>query len=414
MVTKSFDISKRMVWNAYRQVKANRGSAGVDQQSLEDFDRDLSKNLYKLWNRMSSGSYFPPAVKRVGIPKKDGGTRYLGVPTVADRIAQTVVKQCLEPKWDAFFHPDSFGYRPHRSAKDAVAITRARCWQHDWVVEFDIKGAFDSIDHQLLMKVVRKHTPEPWMVLYIERWLTVPLVTSDGETLARTQGVPQGGVISPLLMNVFLHYVFDQWMDTAQPGKPFARYADDAVIHCSTKRQAKWLLGAVERRLAECKLTIHPAKSKVVYCKDGRRREQHEHVQFTFLGFTFRPRCAVGKGGELFTSFLPAVSQEAKQAMKSRIRQWKLHRWTSRTLTDIARATNAVLRGWWGYYSAFYPSELRDVFNYFDRKLMQWARRKYRNLKGGLVGSYRWLRRVAEKLPYLFFGWRHFGIPTAR
>jgi group II intron reverse transcriptase/maturase len=350
---------------------------------------------------MCSGSYFPPPVKRVGIPKKQGGTRYLGAPTVADRIAQTVVKQYVEPIWDELFHPDSLGYRPNRSAKDAIARTRERCWQHDWVVEFDIKGAFDNIDHGLLMKAVRKHTPESWMILYIERWLEAPVLTSEGETLARTQGVPQGGVISPLLMNLFMHYVFDNWMQTKQPGSPFVRYADDAVIHCRGRNQARWMLGAVARRLEDCKLTMHPTKSKVVYCKDGKRCGDYENVQFTFLGFTFRPRCAKGKDGKLFTGFLPAVSEEAKKQMRSQIRQWKIHRWTGRSLQDIAKVTNPVMQGWWGYYGSFHPSAMRDVCNYFDRKLMQWARRKYRNLKGGLVGSYRWLKAVADKMPNL-------------
>lgn len=413
-ITKSFNIPKQLVWKAYKQVKANRGAAGVDRQSMADFEKDLSGNLYKLWNRMSSGSYFPPPVKRVGIPKKQGGTRYLGVPTVSDRIAQTVVKLCLEPKWDEFFHPDSYGYRPNRSAKQAIAVTRKRCWQYDWVVEFDIKGAFDNIDHGLLMKAVRKHTSSNWMILYLERWLTVPSVTSEGESIARTQGVPQGGVISPLLMNLFMHYVFDHWMGSTQPRTPFVRYADDGVIHCRSLRQARWMLNAVAMRLDECGLTIHPGKSKVVYCKDSRRRDQYENTQFTFLGFTFRPRCAKGKEGKLFTSFLPAVSDEAKKQMRSRIRAWRLHRWTSKSLAHIASATDAVMQGWWGYYGSFYPSEMRDVFNYFDRKLMQWARRKYRKLKGGLLGSYRWLKGVADKQPGLFVSWRLFGIPTAR
>ena len=413
-VTKSYDIPKQMVWKAYKQVKANRGSAGVDGQTLQDFERNLSGNLYKLWNRMCSGSYFPPPVNLVGIPKKQGGIRYLGVPTVVDRIAQTVVKLYLEPKWDTLFHPDSYGYRPRRSAKDAIAVTRKRCWQYDWVVEFDIKAAFDSIDHELLMKAVRKHTSESWMILYLERWLTAPRINSSGETIACTQGVPQGGVISPLLMNLFMHYAFDRWMLTTQPRNPFARYADDAVIHCVSEKQARWLLGALGRRLKDCRLSLHPVKSKVVYCKDGKRRGRHENVQFTFLGYTFRPRCAKGKDGVLFTSFLPAVSDEAKKQMRSRIRQWKIHRWTAWSLEDIARATNAIMQGWWNYYGSFYPAAMRDICNYFDRKLMQWARRKYRNLKGGLVGSYRWLKRVADQLPNLFVSWRLFGIPTAR
>ncbi|MBT8439299.1 MAG: group II intron reverse transcriptase/maturase [Gammaproteobacteria bacterium] len=412
--TKSFDISKQVVWQAYKQVKANRGAAGIDEQSMSDFDKNRSRNLYKIWNRLSSGSYFPLPVKRVEIPKKSGGKRYLGIPTIADRIAQTVVKLYLEPKWDSHFHPDSYGYRPNKSAHQAIAVTRKRCWQFDWVVEFDIKGAFDNIDHGLLLKAVRQHAPEPWMVLYIERWLTAPFETADGKLIARNKGTPQGGVISPLLMNLFMHYVFDHWMASTQPQCPFARYADDGVIHCRSLKQARWMLTAVANRLRECKLSIHPDKSKVVYCKDSKRQGHYENVQFTFLGFTFSPRCAEGKEGVLFTGFLPAVSDDAKKAMRSRIRQWKLHRRTGRQLSDIAKATNAVLLGWWNYYGSFYPSAMRDVYNYFDRKLMQWARRKYRNLKGGLLGSYRWLKRMAELQPGLFVSWRLFGIPTAR
>lgn len=412
--TKPFDISKRSISNAYKQVKANRGAAGIDRQSMEDFEKDLRRNLYKIWNRLSSGSYHPPPVKQVGIPKKDGGTRYLGVPTVADRIAQTVVKQQLEPLWDPHFHPDSYGYRPYRSAKGAIAATRERCWQFDWVVEFDIKGAFDNIDHELLMKAVRKHAPEQWMVLYIERWLTAPFVTPEGETLARTRGTPQGGVISPLLMNLFLHYAFDRWMSVEYPNCPFARYADDAVVHCRTHEEAMELLNAIATRLKDCKLAMHPDKSKVVYCKDSKRRRDHEHVQFTFLGFTFRPRCAKGWGGQLFTSFLPAVSVEAMKQMRKVIRSWKLHRRTSRELHELARSVNPVLQGWWNYYGSFYPSALRDVFSYFDRKLMLWGRRKYRRLKGRLLASYDWLKRVATEQPNLFVSWKLFGIPTAR
>lgn len=413
-VTKLFGISKQVVWQAYKQVKANRGAAGIDEQSMDDFDINCSRNLYKIWNRLCSGSYFPPPVKRVEIPKKNGGTRHLGVPTIADRIAQTVVKLYLEPKWEPLFHPDSYGYRPNRSAHDAIAVTRQRCWQSDWVVEFDIKGAFDNIDHELLIKAVRKHTSESWMVLYIERWLTAPFVTEEGDILARTQGVPQGGVISPLLMNLFMHYAFDHWMTTTQPQCRFARYADDAVIHCQSRNQARWMLAAVGRRLQDCKLTLHPDKSKVVYCKDSKRKGRHENVQFTFLGFTFRPRCAKGQDSVLFTSFLPAVSDEAKKQMRSQIRRWKLHRRTGQQLNELARATNAVTQGWWNYYGQFYPSAMRDVFDHFNRKLMQWVRRKYRNHTGGLLGSYAWLKRAAAREPTLFIGWRLFGLPTAR
>ena len=233
--TKSFEIPKRLVWEAYKRVKAKRGAAGVDNETIAHFVRHLSRNLYKVWNRMSSGSYFPPSVKQVAIPKKSGGTRYLGVPAVADRIAQMVVKLSMEPLVESLFHPDSYGYRPRKSAKDAVAVTRQRCWRYDWVVEFDIQGAFDNIEHDLLMKAVRHHVKEPWILLYIERWLTTPFTTEDGRLVPRVKGVPQGGVVSPLLMNLFLHYTFDKWMERRYPRNPFARYADDAVVHCGPR-----------------------------------------------------------------------------------------------------------------------------------------------------------------------------------
>jgi len=413
-MAKPFDIPKRVVWDAYRKVRANRGAAGVDQQSMADFESDLSGNLYKLWNRLSSGSYHPPPVRQVGIPKKSGGTRYLGVPTVADRIAQTVVKQLLEPEWEPYFDPDSYGYRPGRSAKDAVAVTRKRCWQYDWVVEFDIQGAFDNIDHELMMKAVRKHVPEAWMVLYIERWLTAPVMTSEGVCEPRDRGTPQGGVISPMLMNLFMHYAFDLWMRRTYRGNPFARYADDAVIHCHTQAKAESILSALAKRLGDCKLCIHPKKSKIVYCKDSRRRGRYSTCQFTFLGFTFRPRCAQGPDGKLFTSFLPAVSDDAVKHMRAVIRSWRIHRRTNWTLEALAQLVNPVLSGWWNYFGSFYPSAMRAVFNYLNRRLMLWGRRKYRRMRGRLLASYAWLRRVAEAKPELFVCWRWAGIPTAR
>jgi group II intron reverse transcriptase/maturase len=313
---KPYCIAKRTVWEAYQQVKANRGAAGIDDESIADFEQNLSGNLYKLWNRMSSGSYFPPPVKQVEIPKASAGTRKLGIPTVADRIAQTVVKLHIEPVLDPIFHRDSYGYRPRRSAKQAVAVTRKRCWQYDWVDEFDIKAAFDQIDHGLLEKAVRKHIKEDSIVLYIGRWLRAPFETQEGERLARDRGTPQGGVISPILMNLFMHYAFDCWMQRTHTQCPFARYADDAVVHCRSESQAQEVMDAIAGRLAECGLQRHPEKSKIVYCKDSNRRRAYESVSFTFLGFTFRPRDAKNWQGDRFTNFLPAVSQAALKRMR--------------------------------------------------------------------------------------------------
>ena len=411
--SKVFEISKDLVWKAYLEVKSNRGSAGIDGISLLDFEKNLKKNLYKIWNRLSSGSYFPSPVKRVEIPKAAGGKRVLGVPTVSDRIAQTVVKMCLEPLWDKLFHENSYGYRPNKSALDAVAITRKRCWRYSWVVEFDIKGAFDNIDHELLMKAVSKHTDERWMLLYIERWLKAPHQDESGVLRESTLGVPQGGVISPLLMNLFMHYAFDCWMVRSYPKHPFSRYADDAVVHCNSLKVAEGLLQSIAMRLTECKLAIHPKKSKVVCCQPRLKSGKGQSGNFTFLGYNFRPRYVVNKEGVGFTSFQPGVSNEASKQMRMKIRGWKLHRITYRTLNDISEEYNSVLRGWWNYYGAFCPSELRKVFVYFHKRLMLWVRRKYRRFKRRRMASFYWLRRVALDNPDLFISWKIFGVTEA-
>ncbi|HEY6642470.1 MAG TPA: group II intron reverse transcriptase/maturase [Povalibacter sp.] len=317
-MTRPFVISKRRVWDAFQRVKANGGSAGVDQESIEVFESTLGDNLYKLWNRMGSGSYFPPPVKAVPIPKKSGGTRILGVPTVADRVAQTVVKMVLEPQLEPVFDCNSFGYRPGRSALDAVALVRRRCWEYDWVVEFDVKGLFDNIDHELLLRAVRKHCSVPWVLLYIDRWLKAPMEI-EGKRVARERGTPQGGVVSPLLANLFLHYAMDVWMRRHLQSVRFCRYADDGVVHCQSEAQAKLVLRKLGERLRECGLELHPEKTQIVYCQDVNRKAEYPVVQFTFLGYTFRPRKAVDKYGRVYVNFSPAVSREAMKAMRQTV-----------------------------------------------------------------------------------------------
>lgn len=407
--TKPYVIAKRAVWEAYQQVKANRGAAGIDDETIAMFEQNLPKNLYKLWNRMSSGSYFPPPVKQVEIPKAKGGTRKLGIPTVADRIAQTVVKQIIEPKLDPMFHPDSYGYRAGRSAKQAIAVTRERCWQYDWVVEFDIKAAFDQIDHALLMKAVRSHIKETWILLYIERWLKAPFETAAGIQMPRDRGTPQGGVVSPILMNLFMHYAFDAWMKRTHPACPFARYADDAVVHCSSKQQAEHVMRSIGVRLAECGLAMHPEKSKIVYCADSNRTEPFLQVQFTFLGFTFRPRKAISHKRRVFTSFLPGVSDDAKKRMRKTVRGWRIPRQTPATLAELAEQYNAVIRGWWSYYGSFYPTAMRELARHIDRKLEHWARRKYKTLMRHKRRSREWLSAMKEKRPKLFHHWSFYA-----
>jgi group II intron reverse transcriptase/maturase len=331
------------------------------------------------------------------------------VPTVADRVAQTVVKLLIEPKLDPIFHPDSYGYRPGRSAKQAVAVTRGRCWRYDWVVEFDIQAAFDQIDHRLLMKAVRAHIKEDWILLYIERWLVAPFETEGGVLVSRERGTPQGGVVSPILMNLFMHYAFDAWMQRTSPNCPFARYADDAVVHCRSRKQAESVMRSIALRLADCGLTMHPDKSKIVYCKDSNRNEQYPHVSFTFLGFTFRPRKAYSHHGRLFTSFLPGASADALKRMRQAVRRWRLNRQTHVTLADVARLYNPVIQGWWQYYGAFYATVMLRLFQHIDRALERWARRKFKALHGRTRPSAEWLDKMRAATPLLFHHWRVAG-----
>ena len=402
---KPFNISKHLFWDAYRKVKVNRGAAGVDGQTIAQFEEDLKDNLYKLWNRMSSGSYFPPPVRRVEIPKGNGGKRPLGIPTVADRIAQMVVKQYLEPKLEPYFHPDSYGYRPEKSAIEAIGVTRQRCWRYSWVLDLDIKGFFDNIDHKLLMRAVRKHTDCRWVLLYIERWLKAPAQDENGAIVTRTKGTPQGGVISPLLANLFLHYAFDKWMERNQPAIPFERYADDIICHCVSEAQAEWLQGAVEKRLAECGLELHPQKTKIVHCEKNRRPDNYHEGNFDFLGFTFRPRQARSKRGRFFTGFLPAVSNKAAKKIRQTVRSWKLHRLTDKSLEDFAHIFNPAIRGWINYYGSYYKSALYPIFQHLENILSRWAVRKYKRLRNCQQQARLWLRNIAKRQPRLLAHW---------
>jgi group II intron reverse transcriptase/maturase len=402
---KPFDISKSEVWMAYKRVKANRGAAGVDDQTIAEFEKDLKNNLYRLWNRMASGSYMPSPVRRVDIPKGDGGTRPLGIPTVSDRIAQMVVKQYLEPSLEPVFHEDSYGYRPGRSAHDALAVARQRCWRHDWVLDLDIKGFFDNIDWELLMRAVRRHTDCAWALLYIERWLKAPVSMPDGALVSREKGTPQGAVISPLLANLFLHYAFDRWMKDNYSDIPFERYADDVICHCRSEAQASSLRQALEARLAACKLELHPQKTKIVYCKDSNRLDNHSEQRFDFLGFTFRPRSSMNRAGRLFVSFSPAISDKAAKAKREVMRRWKLHHRGDLALEKIARWTRPMLLGWVQYFGRFHRSALRVALRTLDSFIVRWAQRKYKRLRGHSKRAWDWLRGVQSRQPNLFAHW---------
>lgn len=402
-----FIISKQLVYEAFKAVKANAGAAGVDGQSLDDFERDLRSNLYKVWNRMSSGTYFPPPVKAVAIPKKSGGERILGVPTVADRVAQMVVRKVFEPNVEPIFLPDSYGYRPRKSALDAVGVTRRRCWFQDWVLEFDVRALFDNIDHELLLKAVRKHTECKWVRLYIERWLKAPMQLADGTLVERTRGTPQGGVVSPVLANLFLHYAFDLWMGRTFPGVLWCRYADDGLVHCETEQQAQRVRAALEARLRECGLELHPDKTRIVYCKDGSRKGMYPNAKFDFLGYTFRPRLVKNRmRGNLFVSFTPAVSAAALTDMRQRTRRWNFRNRSDLSLQDIARLSNPVLRGWLEYYGRFCPSGMYPVLGHFNKTLVAWARRKYRRLQRHKTRAGLFIESISERQPHLFVHWQ--------
>ena len=397
---KPFDISKELVWHAYKLVKANKGSAGVDEQSVLEFEQDLSNNLYKIWNRMASGSYFPPPVKAVEIPKKSGGKRILGIPTVSDRIAQMVVKLQLEPKLEPHFHEDSYGYRPNKSAHQALDVTRRRCWRYDWVLEFDIRGLFDNIDHELLMKAVRKHTDCKWTILYVQRWLTAPMQMENGDEVKREKGTPQGGVISPLLANLYLHVGFDEWMRRNYPHIPFERYADDIVVHARSKKQAEFIKRRISARMEECGLQLHPQKTHIVFCKDCKRRQEQDKVSFDFLGYTFRPRiCNTKQGWQLL--YVPCMSRKAKVSVVENIKKLTLHKYKG-TIQQIADLLNPRIRGWMNYYCRWSKWTTTWIWRVINLKLIKWLKWNRRFNKKRAV---HWLKSVYKTNPKLFAHW---------
>lgn len=406
-VTKPFTISKQLVLGAYKRVKANKGSAGIDEESLEEFESKLKSNLYKIWNRMSSGSYLPPPVKAVAIPKKQGGERILGIPTVSDRVAQMVVKMVLEPEIEPHFLKDSYGYRPGKSAIDAISVTRERCWEYLWVIEFDIKGLFDNIPHDLLMKAVRKHTQNKWVILYIGRWLKAPVSNNRGELVYRNKGTPQGGVISPLLSNLFLHYVFDVWLTKNHPNIPWSRYADDGVLHCWTNKQARYIMNQLKHRLETCGLEMNSSKSRIVCCANTEQSWVGNVRSFDYLGYTFRVRRSMNsKSGKVASNFLPGVSREALNAMRRSIRKLKIHRWTNCSIEEIAHKINPIIQGWINYYARFTRTAFYPICRQINVKLVKWARNKFKTLRNHKIRAIRFLEKICANNKGLFAHWK--------
>ena len=407
-VTKSLPITKLMVWKAYQKVKRNGGSAGIDGESLELFQQDLSKNLYKIWNRLSSGSYFPPAVKEVSIPKRDGRERKLGIPTVSDRVAQEVIKCYLEPRLESVFVDNSYGYRPLKSAHQAVEAVRKNVRQYAWVVDVDIKSFFDEVDHDLIMKALDCHVSEPWVKLYVKRWLKAPVLLQTGEYKIKAgQGTPQGGVISPLLANLFLHYVLDKWLGKYHPGIHFVRYADDVILHCQTEEEAKSILLEVSERLKESKLQLNEGKTKIVYCQDYRREKNHYRKKFDFLGFSFQPRGvkSTRQEGGMFLGYDCAISSSSRKRIAEEIKHTNFHRWSTATIEQLAEKFNPKLRGWLHYYGKYKRYEMNRVFRVFHFRLMKWVLNRYKSLKRSRVKGFQWIRKLRKEQPGIFYHW---------
>lgn len=395
-----------MVYNSYLKVTDKDGSAGIDKQSIEMFNENLKDNLYKIWNRMTSGSYFPPPVRTVFIPKKQGGERPLGIPTVSDRIAQGVVKDYLEPSLENIFHSSSFGYRPGRSAHDAIKQCQANCIKQAWVIDVDIKGFFDNISHEILLGLLQKHTTEKWVLLYAERWLKAGVQQKDGGIITRTKGTPQGGVISPLFANLYLHHGFDKWMDEENPQNPFERYADDIVIHCNSKGEAEQLLEKLKARMQHYELELHPEKTKIVYCKNYLRNEMHDNNSFSFLSYSFEPRTVKDKFDKkkCLVVFSAAISQQAKASIREKLREALPTMWSNQTLEWFAQRLNPKIRGWINYYAKFNKHIAYEVFYYLNKLIVKWVKNKYKiSGKAWLYDKYKSLQSAN---PDLFYHWR--------
>lgn len=408
-MTRPIPIEYEWVVKSYHKVRRGGKAVGIDNESWTEFAKNEEKNLYVIWNRLSSGSYYPQAVREKEIPKKDGSMRKLGIPTLRDRIAQGVVKEYMENKIDKIFHENSYGYRPMRSAHQALKVVRNNCIEKDWVIDMDISKFFDEIDHELMLKAVAHVMEEKWVTMYVDRWLKMPIEDEEGNNIQKgNKGTPQGGVISPLLANLYLHYTLDKWLELTYPNVSFVRYADDVVIHCSTKKEAEEVLGAISQRLNKVKLSIKESKTKIAYCKDYRRKLKHEVVKFEFLGFSFQPKGMKSKNeeGKYFNGYGVVISPTNKKRILEIIRNDYTMKNSSLELVDIAKSLNPKLRGWINYYSLFGYRNLHQVIKCVNERLLKWIRKKY---KLGFRKSISKLNEIKQQSPKMFYHWE-FGI----
>ena len=410
--SKSIPITKEKVWAAFKLVKSNGGAAGVDGISISDIAAQVKKHLYPVWNRLASGSYFPSPVRRVNIPKGNGKERSLGIPTVKDRVAQMVIAQELEELLEPVFSENSYGYRPNKNAHQAIGVARENCWKYGWVVDMDIKGFFDNIDHGLMIRALRHYTDKEYIITYVKRWLKAPIQLEDGSLIQNEEkGTPQGGVISPILANLYLHVVFDKWMEHHFPDCPYERYADDIIVHVKNEGRAKHVLESIRERMEQCKLELHPEKTKLVYCnRQGRRkRTKAPNSQFDFLGYTFRSQKVQTKSGDVILGFSPRISRKSMKRISEECYKLGFHRWTHLNIHQLARILSPKIRGWLYYYGRYHKTAMAGIFEIINARLAKWAFNKYKRFKRRKFISYarKWLRQIAKDFTYLFPHWQH-------
>ena len=406
--TKTQPVRKEQVWKAWKRIKQGGKGVGIDNVGIKQIELNPRKYLYPLWNRLASGCYYPPPVKEVSIPKGDGKERKLGIPTILDRVAQEVIRIELEKQVEPIFHPSSFGYRPGKSAHQAVEQCAKNCWERWYVVDLDIKGFFDNIDHLQMMHILKKYTSQRHILLYCKRWLKAPTQKQNGERQARQKGTPQGGVISPLLANLYLHEAFDNWLSTTQPRIVFERYADDIVIHTRSIEQSNYILDKVKARLQQYSLVVHPEKTKIAYCYRTARFHKEDKsmpVSFDFLGFTFKPRLCAKSNGEKFWGYRPAISNKSQKRIIGELKKLAIHKWTFHNIKELANTLASKIRGWIYYYGKFRISEMQYIFRLLNIRIAKWARKKYK-LKT-YAKSYGWLMRVMKRYPNTFVHWKY-------